>query len=179
MQQQASIKVIQSEPFYVPFYNKTANGHLGAARGWNTFGFQANPLIAQALGFTFDDFHFAQQCDHIITDPSYDSYCSIDSGWSLNGGDRFGRLEPDTSVFSTFGIRGLSDHLHSRGVKLGIYVVPGALVVDQDVIIENTTIRLGDVLDNSTDFFGRRAFLWGKDGVQQWHDSVVRNFVSL
>lgn len=40
---------------YVPFYGSSANGHRAPARGWNSFGLQANPLVARASGFVFDD----------------------------------------------------------------------------------------------------------------------------
>lgn len=45
----------KQEDVYVPFYDPTANGHSTGARGWNTFGLQANGPVAQAAGFAFDD----------------------------------------------------------------------------------------------------------------------------
>lgn len=166
--------------FYIPFYDATANGHTSPARGWNSFGIQANPDTWKKAGFDFNDYHFAQQCDLIVTQPGYDYYCSIDSGWSLNGGDGFGRIQPNTSVFNTFGLKGLADHLHSEGLKLGVYLLPGAFASDSQATIEGTNIALGDVFDMTIPEYDlRRTFIWDADGVQQWHDSVIRNLASL
>ncbi|EJD48125.1 glycoside hydrolase [Auricularia subglabra TFB-10046 SS5] len=111
----------------------------------------------------------------------YDYICSIDSGWSGNGGDIYARIVPDPAVFSWFGFQGLADHLHSKGLKLGVYLLPGAFESDKETIIEGTTnIKLGDVLDFDQPWFSlRRAFKWDADGVQQWHDSVIKNLASL
>lgn len=45
---------------YVPFYDTSANGHNSSARGWNTFGLQANPATWSAAGFDFNDFQCAR-----------------------------------------------------------------------------------------------------------------------
>ncbi|EJD37634.1 glycoside hydrolase [Auricularia subglabra TFB-10046 SS5] len=170
----------QRSGIYVPFYDATANNHTSAARGWNSFGLQANPAAAPT--FVFDDLHFAQQCDQLVTRRGGEYYCSLDSGWSGNGGDPFARIVPEPGVFTTFSpvLKGLADHLHERGLKLGVYLLPGAFEGDQDLTIEGTNVRLGDVLDfNEPGYNLRRAFKWGEPGVQEWHDSVIRNLASL
>ena len=168
-----------TQPFYVPYYDATANGHQSAARGWNTFGLQANPSTNKAAGWDFNDYHFGQQCDLIVTQPGYDYVCSLDSGWSTTGGDIYGRITEDTTVFSSFGsLRAFGDHLHGKGLKLGIYLLPGSVANDRGVTIENTTIKLGDVQDSTQYFYARYSFQWGKDGVQQWHDSQVKYLAS-
>ena len=171
---------VRQTQFYIPFYDASANGHTSPARGWNSFGLQANPDTYKRAQFDFNDYHFAQQCDLIVTQPGYDYYCSIDSGWSANGGDKFGRIQPLDSVFNTFGLKGLADHLHSQGLKLGVYLLPGAFTVDNLTTIEGTNIMLRDVFDWSIRQYDlRQTFLWDKDGVQQWHDSVIKNLASL
>ena len=66
------------------------------------------------------------------------------------------------------------------GMKVGIYLLPGALLADAETIIEDTNITIGEVLDyKSPSYFSRRAFNWSADGVQQWHDSVVKNLASM
>lgn len=166
--------------FYIPFYDASANGHTCPARGWNSFGLQANPATWAVAGFDFNDYHFAQQCNLIVTRPGYDYYCSIDSTWSEDGGDQFGRIQPNASKFNTYGFKGLADYLHNKGLKIGVYLLPGAFESDQGITIEDTNIKLGDVLDFNTPGYNlRRTFQWGKDGVQQWHDSVIKNLFSL
>jgi alpha-galactosidase len=104
--------------------------------------------------------------------------CSIDSGWSGNGGDEFGRLVPDTSVFPNLGE--LADHLHVQGMQLGVYILPGAFSSDADVTVEGTDIQLGSLFDESQPSYNlRQTFDFSKDGVQQWHNSVVNNFASM
>lgn len=170
------------QPFAVPTYATSPGGKTGPARGWNSFGFQANPDMNTPLGWAFNDYHFQQQCQRIITTPGHDYYCSIDSGWSLNGGDEYGRIVPNNQdIFTTTGsLANFASWAHSKGLKVGIYLLPGALKADANKIIENTTITIGTVLDPTSPVYNlRQAFKWEADGVQQWHDSVVRNFASM
>lgn len=170
------VLVHAQQPFSVPTYGNSANGHPSAVRGWNSFGLQANSkqLYGNA-GFDFNDYHFAQQCDLLQTQPGYDYVCSIDSGWSTTGGDQYGRITEDPKIFSWFhSLKGLGDHLHSKGLKLGVYLLPGSVANDRSATIENTSIKLGDVQDTKYWYYARYSFQWGKDGVQQWHDSQIK-----
>ena len=175
------LATVQTQPFFVPTYATSAGGFSTAARGWNSFGLQANPSTYKTAGFEFNDYHFAQQCDLMVLTTGFDYYCSIDSGWSLNGGDQYGRIVPDNANIFTWykSLAGFADHAHSQGYKVGIYLLPGAFVGDGETTIENTTIKIGDVLDTSVTYNLRQAFNWGADGVQQWHDSVVCNLASM
>ena len=129
----------------------------------------------------FNDYHFAQQCDLMVLTSGFDYYCSIDSGCSLNGGDQYGRIVPDNANIFTWykSLAGFVDHAHNKGYKVGIYLLPGAFVGDGGITIENTTIKIGDVLNTSVTYNLQQAFNWGADGVQQWHDSVVYNLASM
>lgn len=87
----------------------------------------------------------------MVLSAGFDYSCSIDSGWSLNGGDRYGRIvRDDENVFTWYeSLAGFADHAHGWGCKVGVYLLPGAFVGDGGAIIEDTTVKIGDVLDAS------------------------------
>lgn len=100
---QASLEVIQ--------ISTTSNSFNAPARGWNSFGIQANP--ATDPNFAFDQDGVVTQCDVLSTNAALKAsgyvYCSLDSGWSVGGnGDDFGRIIADPSKFD---IPALADHL--------------------------------------------------------------------
>lgn len=163
----------QADPLFVPFYGTSANGFNAPPQGWNSFGLQA-------LGndyFTLNQANVQKQCDLLNVTAGY-TLCSIDSGWSGNGGDPFGRLVPDPSVFPN--LTALADHLHSQGKLLGVYILPGALSADANVTVEGTDIKLGSLFDLSQPSYNlRQTFDFSLDGVQQWHDSVINNFAAM
>jgi alpha-galactosidase len=77
------------------------------------------------------------------------TYINIDSGWT-NGFDSFGRATPDTSKFP-HGISGIASYVHSKGLKLGIYLLPG---MNQSVWQANdqifgTNFHVRDITDTS------------------------------
>jgi len=161
---------------FIPFYGTSANGFTSPPRGWNTFGLQALDSAANG-GFVINQANVQSECDLLNVTAGY-KLCSIDSGWSGNGGDEFGRLVPDTSVFPD--LAGLATHLHGQGMQLGVYILPGALSADANVLVEGTTITLGSLFDESQPSYNlRQTFDFSKDGVQQWHNSVVNNFASM
>eukprot|EP00026_Physarum_polycephalum_P007601 Phypoly_transcript_07665.p1 GENE.Phypoly_transcript_07665~~Phypoly_transcript_07665.p1 ORF type:complete len:529 (+),score=56.66 Phypoly_transcript_07665:56-1588(+) len=172
--------MMQNVPFYIPFYDQSANGFTMPSRGWNSFGLQANP---QTSKFVFNDANFRQQCSYIQTQPGYDYYCSLDSGWSVGGnGDEYGRLIPEPSVISN--ISDLASFLHSKGLLLGVYVLPGAFTSDANKLVYGTNIKIGSLFNTTSDPSGktcndynaRNNFIYSLDGVQQWHNSVVNQF---
>jgi alpha-galactosidase len=164
---------VQADPLYIPTYGTSAGGFSAPPRGFNTFGLQA-------LGsnyFTLNQANVQAQCDLLNVDAGY-TLCSIDSGWSANGGDPHGRLVPDTSVFPD--LSQLADNLHSNGMLLGVYILPGALTADAGVTVEGTNIELGSLFDTSQPSYNlRQTFDYSLDGVQQWHNSVVNNFAAM
>lgn len=171
-------------PFYTPFYGTSANGFSGPARGWNSFGIQSmNSDFAHDAGWDFNDYHIRQHCDLVVVVDGFDYVCSIDSEWSVGcNGDANGVPTPDTSKFPD--MKDLAAHLHSRGMKLGLYVVPGAFTGDSqktvhDKDLKDTGIQIGSLFDASKGTpLCRGTFDYSKDGVQQWHDSVVSTFLS-
>jgi alpha-galactosidase len=158
----------------VPFYGTSANGYTAPPRGWNSFGMQAL-ASSSSSHLTLTQADVQAQCDLLNVAAGY-TLCSIDSGWSGNGGDPFGRLVPDSSFPD---LKGLADHLHSQGKLLGVYILPGAFSSDANVAVQGTNIQLGTLFDQSQPSYNlRRTFDFSKDGVQQWHNSVINNFAS-
>ncbi|KAK5633508.1 hypothetical protein RRF57_009222 [Xylaria bambusicola] len=161
---QTNLKAIQ--------FSTTPNRFDSPPRGWNSFGIQANP--ATEPRFTFNQTGVITQCDVLSTNTALKAsgyvYCSLDSGWSIGGnGDDFGRIIADPSKFD---IRALADHLHSEGLLLGVYVVPGAFIADEAKTILGTSVTIGSVClgDNG---LARCNFNFSRPEVQQWHNSVV------
>lgn len=153
-------------------YGETAGGFHTPARGWNSFGLQANNVGA---GFTFDQGHVIAQCDLMAEKLGYANYtyCSLDSGWSVGGnGDENGRIIYDAPKFD---IPKLAAHLHAKGLQLGLYVVPGAFQADLDKTIMGTSTKIRDVCSGD-EGLARCVFNYSRPEVQTWHDSVVKQF---
>ncbi|KAJ6782232.1 hypothetical protein PWT90_08860 [Aphanocladium album] len=153
-------------------YAETSGGFRAPARGWNSFGLQANNVGAN---FSFDQDHVVAQCDLMadkLAAANY-TYCSLDSGWSVGGnGDDHGRIIYDAPKFD---IPKLADHLHGKGLKLGLYVVPGAFQADLDKTILGTSTKIRDVCSGD-EGLARCVFNYTRPEVQTWHDSVVKQF---
>jgi len=75
------------------------------------------------------------------------TYINLDDGWS-QGFDDHGRLQPDLHRFPD-GIAGLAAYVHSKGLKLGIYLTPGlrAEAWNANSTIAGTDIHLRDIAD--------------------------------
>ncbi|KAJ3790408.1 glycoside hydrolase superfamily [Lentinula aff. detonsa] len=163
-----------SVPLHSLTITKTPNGFTNSARGWNSFGIQANAATDPA--FVFNQTSVEQQCDVLasagLVNLGY-SYCSLDSGWSVGGnGDANGRIIADGSLFN---MPDLASHLHNEGLQLGVYVVPGGFLADVNKTILGTDITIGSVCSGNNGL-DRCNWQYGEDGVQQWHDSVVALF---
>ena len=166
----------RQQTLFVPFYGTSANGFKTQPRGWNSFGLQSLDSAANN-NFVFNQAGVQSQCDLLDVGSGY-TLCSLDSGWSGNGGDKFGRIVPDTSVFPD--MTGFAEHLHAQGMLLGVYILPGAFSGDANTIVEGTNIRLGSLFDETQPSYNlRQTFDFSKDGVQQWHNSVINNFASM
>lgn len=170
----------QALPLKVVKAMSTPNGFSEPPRGWNSFGLQANPDINPS--FTFDQEGVIEQANALLdkTPPrlltAHDYYISLDSGWSIGDhGDDNGRITYDTSKFD---LPALSTYLHSKGLKLGIYVLPGAFCKDSGKSIYDTSIPINATLSGNNNGFARCDFDFSKDGVQQWHDATVALFAS-
>jgi alpha-galactosidase len=162
----------------VPYYGTSANGFTSPPRGWNSDGLQA---LQNSSLFTYSQQGIAMQCGKLNVSAGY-TLCSVDSGWSGDGGDSYGdsygRIVPNTSLFPN--MTQLADQLHSEGKLLGLYILPGALSADANVTVKGTDIRLGTLFDPTQQSYSlRNAFDFSKDGVQQWHNSVIQYFKTM
>lgn len=158
-------------------YGTTPNGFNGPARGWNSFGLQANgPAVP---GWKFDQAHVQAQCDVLASSQlaaGQYTYCSLDSGWSVGGnGDANGRLIPDPAVFPD--LPGLATHLHGKGLKLGVYVVPGGFIADQGKTILGSSSTIGSVCSGNNGL-ARCNWDYTKPATQLWFNSVASQFAS-
>ncbi|KAF5335651.1 hypothetical protein D9757_015418, partial [Collybiopsis confluens] len=115
----SNLPPVDPPPLHSLRIGRTANGFDIPARGWNSFGLQANPKVHP--DFRFNQANIIRQCDQLAsTLGGYGyTYCSLDSGWSLPfWGDKHGRVVPDPRLFN---LTQLTDHLHSQGLSLGVY----------------------------------------------------------
>lgn len=172
-------------PLKVLKIEKTVNGFTSSARGWNTYGVQALsnasavvpsfPAGVPGLDYTqkFVETQCGQLAQHGFKEAGY-VYCSLDSGWqAFDGVDDYGRVIYNQTRFN---LPQLASWLHERGLKLGVYIIPGVPCVAKDKTIKGTNIKVGDVLSDYDEIFCDWDF--SKDGVQQWHDSVVELWAS-
>jgi alpha-galactosidase len=163
-----------SGPLQVLQTAKTAHGFKSSGRGWNSWGIQAlkNPTIIP--GWTgLNQASVMNQCQ-VLAQPQFRAMgyevCSLDAGWSSNEVDANGRILYNTTSFN---LPGLADSLHGQGLKLGVYIVPGVPCAAANRTILGTDILIGDVLNGNNNGIGNCDFDFSKDGVQQWHNSLI------
>jgi alpha-galactosidase len=76
-------------------------------------------------------------------------YILIDDGW-YDGFDQYGRWQPDLKKFPD-GWKGTADYVHSKGLKIGIYLTPGVndIVVAANSPIEGTSYHVKDIVTSA------------------------------
>ena len=156
----------------VLYTETTPNGFHQAARGWNTYGLQANPDIFPG-GFNMNQANATANCDVLATEPFKNAnytLCSLDAGWNTNDPDEYGH--PLYNV-TRFNLPEFADYLHSKGLKLGIYTNPGFYCSAINSTIPGTNIFL-----NETVYPGTCIFDYTLPGVQEWHNSLIDLFAS-
>ena len=84
---------------------------------WNTFGYDINETLIKEIA----DAMVAEG----LKDLGYE-YVVIDDCWSMRKRNAQGRLVPDPEKFPS-GMKALSDYIHSKGLKFGIYSCAGSL----------------------------------------------------
>ncbi|GAB2627786.1 alpha-galactosidase [Paractinoplanes abujensis] len=90
---------------------------------WNTFGCNINETLIK------------QTADALVSNGMRDlgyQYVVVDDCWFDPNRDSSGNLQANASRFPS-GMRALGDYLHARGLKFGIYQVPGARTCAQSV----------------------------------------------
>ncbi len=80
---------------------------------WNAYGLTVNEAIVKKVADMFEETGLVEY--------GY-SYINIDDGWQAPKREADGRLNPNEKFAD---IKGLSDYIHSKGLKFGIYSSPG------------------------------------------------------
>lgn len=153
----------------------TKNGFNSSGRGWNSWGIQSTPLTTPS--FEFNQENVIKQCS-VLAQPEFKAMgydvCSLDAGWSAPT-DEYGRISYNTSRFD---LPELGSDLHNLGLKMGVYVIPGVPCEAGNKTIMGTDIQLSDVFIGNNDALGYCDWDFSKDGVQQWHDSLIELWAS-
>lgn len=174
------LRTLTATPLNVITINETPNGFSSPARGWNSFGLQQNPAIDPS--FIFDQAGVEVQVDglaSLLTDDmisAHDYYISLDSGWSEpSSGDDHGRITYNSALFD---IPTLADYVHDRGLKLGVYVLPGAFCDDWNKVIVGTNTSIQSIFTSpkTNNGFSRCNLDFSNPATQTWHNSVVALF---
>jgi alpha-galactosidase len=149
---------------------RTRNGFTSSGRGWNSWGIQATPLTTPS--FTFDQANVIKQCSVLAQSEfkamGYD-VCSLDAGWTANT-DEYGRISYNSSKFD---LPALGKYLHGLDLKMGVYVIPGVPCEAANKTIKGTNLKVSDGWIGNNDALDYCDWDFSKDGVQQWHDSLV------
>ncbi|MBE6597807.1 MAG: glycoside hydrolase family 27 protein, partial [Ruminococcaceae bacterium] len=82
---------------------------------WNTFGENINEQVIRETADAI--------VEKGLRDAGYE-YVVIDDCWAMRDRDENGRLVPDPVKFPS-GMKALSDYVHSKGLKFGIYSCAG------------------------------------------------------
>lgn len=166
-----------SGPLQVLKTGPTANGFTSSVRGWNSWGIQATPATTPSWQI-FNQSNVINQCTVLARSEfkqmGYD-LCSLDAGWSTDVVDEYGRIQYNTALFN---LVELGEYLHGIGLKMGVYVIPGVPCSAANKTIKGTDIRIGDVLIGNNDGLAYCDWDFSKDGVQQWHDSLIELWAS-
>jgi alpha-galactosidase len=169
-----------SGPLQVLKTAKTANGFTSSGRGWNSWGIEAlssaTTVIPSWTGMNQQS--IIDQCTVLsqqeFKNAGYD-VCSLDAGWAGGDVDEYGRILYNST---TFDLTQLGQYLHGLGLKMGVYVIPGVPCSASNLTIKGTDILIGDILNGNNNGLGYCDWDWSKDGVQQWHDSLIELWTS-
>jgi alpha-galactosidase len=155
----------------------TANGFTSSGRGWNSWGIQATPATTPSWKI-FNQSNVINQCT-VLARPEFKQMgydlCSLDAGWSTDVVDEYGRIQYNTALFD---LVELGEYLHGIDLKMGVYVIPGAPCSAANKTIKGTDIQIGDVLIGNNDGLAYCDWDFSKNGVQQWHDSLIELWAS-
>ena len=150
----------------------TPNGFKTSGRGWNSWGIQATPATTPSWKL-FNQSNVINQCS-VLARPEFKAMgydvCSLDAGWSTNTPDEYGRILYNTNLFD---LPELGSYLHGLGLKMGVYIIPGVPCSAANRTIQGTDIQISDVLIGNNNGLDYCDWDFSKDGVQQWHDSLI------
>lgn len=161
---------------------KSPNGFLRPARGWNSWGVQATPnttpSFPQLPGRVVNQEFIVEQCT-VLAEPDlraagYD-LCSVDGGWYSSITDEFGRVTHNTTLFD---IPALSDYLHGKGLKMGLYSQPGIPCEARDKQIFGSNLTVGSTLIDHVDKNDNCYFDYNNPTTQLYHDELIKLWAS-
>lgn len=163
--------IYNSGPLQVLYTAQTANGFTTSGRGWNSWGVEATPATTPSWT-GLNQANVISQCSVMASEPFQKmgfTVCSLDAGWA-GAADEYGRTLYNNA---TFDLPALAEYLHSVGLELGVYGIPGVPCSAANDTIYGTDILIADVLNGNNDGLGTCDFDFSKDGVQQYHDSLI------
>jgi hypothetical protein len=111
------------------------------------------------------------------------TYINMDSGWTTKNFDSNGRPTWDASKFPS-GIPALADYVHSKGLKLGIYLKPGlsTTVLAANSVILGTNIHVKDIaipsVPGDTETGDSVKIDFTKPGADLYVESIVNQIAS-
>jgi len=119
------------------------------AMGWSSWSFVRRSPTAAKINAQADAMKNSGLADHGYVYVNLDDFfqkCDA-NGFVV---DNFGRWTVDTAKFPG-GIKPVADHVHSLGLKFGLYVTPGIPqnAVDKNTPIEGTSFHAKDIADTS------------------------------
>jgi alpha-galactosidase len=161
---------------------ETPHGFSKAARGWNSWGVQGTPKTTPSYPIAMAPYvnqeFIIEQCT-ILADPDilaagYD-LCSIDGGWFSSITDGHGRVVYNSTLFD---MPALATYLHSKGLKLGVYSLPGTPCNAANKTIFGTTIRVGSTFSGVEDTNGNCYFNYSNPNTQLYHNSLINLWAS-
>ncbi|KAL4886768.1 glycoside hydrolase superfamily [Aspergillus karnatakaensis] len=133
-------------------------------------------LSASRKGLELD--FIIEQCS-VLADPDilaagYD-LCSIDGGWYGQTTDDYGRVVANETLFD---IPALSEYLHSKGLRLGLYQKPGVKCEASNKTIFGTNITISSILTEAVDKNRNCYFDYDNPNTQIWHNEVIKLWAS-
>jgi alpha-galactosidase len=160
----------------------TPNGFSKAPRGWNSWGVQGTPLTTPsyaASGAPYVNQTFVQsQCsvlaDADILAAGYD-LCSIDGGWYSSVTDDNGRVVANSTLFD---MAAMGTYLHAKGLKLGVYSLPGIPCDAANKTIYGTSIKISAAFSGVEDTNGLCYFNYSSPNAQLYHNSLINLWAS-
>lgn len=162
---------VSAVPLKVISIGTTPDGSNLPIRGWNSWGTQAGKYLSEN---DFNENHVRGICDRLASDLKGNyRLCGLDSGWSVSDrGDDFGRIIYDSNKFD---IPRFASYLHSKGLLMGVYVVPGAFLNDFDKTIEGTNTKIRDICGVSNGL-ARCRLKYDHPDTPRWIESNAKLF---
>ena len=141
--------------------------------GWSSWSFMGGKPTEQKIKAQVDALFAAG-----LPELGY-RYINIDSGWS-DGYDEHGVPKPNLEKFPG-GMEDLSDYLHSRGLRFGLYLGPGIRpnLYDANPVIAGTNVHIQDITDKSLPGSTQHNVYkidFSKPAARAYVESLVRQF---